>query len=30
MRQTWHIFLKDARRLRFEIAVMLALTAAYA
>ena len=30
MRQTWHIFLKDARRLRYEIIVMLALTAAYA
>jgi hypothetical protein len=30
MQQTWHIFLKDARRLRFEIAVMLALTVAYA
>lgn len=30
MRQTWHIFLKDARRLRYEITVVLALTAAYA
>jgi len=30
MRQTWHIFLKDARRLRYEIIVVLALTAAYA
>lgn len=30
MRQTWHIFLKDARRLRYEIGVMLILTAAYA
>jgi hypothetical protein len=30
MRQTWHIFLKDARRLRYEIIVMLALTGAYA
>ena len=30
MRQTWHIFLKDARRLRYEIIVMLALTAVYA
>ena len=30
MRQTWHIFLKDARRLRYEVIVMLALTAAYA
>jgi hypothetical protein len=30
MRQTWHIFLKDARRLRYEIIVILVLTAAYA
>jgi hypothetical protein len=30
LRQTWHIFLKDARRLRYETAVILALTAAYA
>ncbi|HXW13895.1 MAG TPA: hypothetical protein VEN79_05235 [Terriglobia bacterium] len=30
MRQAWHIFLKDARRLRYEILVVLALTAAYA
>lgn len=30
MRQTWHIFLKDARRLRYEIIVVLVLTAAYA
>jgi hypothetical protein len=30
MQQTWHIFLKDARRLRYEITVMLVLTAAYA
>ena len=30
MRQTWHIFMKDARRLRFEIVVICALTAVYA
>jgi hypothetical protein len=30
MRQTWHIFLKDARRLRYEVIVTLVLTAAYA
>ena len=30
MRQAWHIFLKDVRRLRYELIVVLALTAAYA
>jgi hypothetical protein len=30
MRQAWHIFLKDVRRLRYEVIVILALTAAYA
>ncbi len=30
MRQTWHIFLKDVRRLRYELIVILAMTAAYA
>jgi hypothetical protein len=30
MKQTWHIFLKDARRLRYEIIVILVLTVAYA
>lgn len=30
MRQPWHIILKDARRLRYEIVVILVLTVAYA
>jgi hypothetical protein len=30
MQQAWHIFLKDVRRLRYELIVILALTAAYA
>ena len=30
MRQAWHIFLKDVRRLRYELIVILAMTAAYA
>jgi hypothetical protein len=30
MRQTWHIFLKDARRLRYDIIVTLIITAAFA
>ena len=30
MRQAWHIFVKDVRRLRYEVIVILALTAAYA
>jgi len=30
MRQAWHIFLKDVRRLRYELIVVLALTAVYA
>jgi hypothetical protein len=30
MQQAWHIFLKDVRRLRYELVVVLALTAAYA
>jgi len=30
MQQAWHIFLKDVRRLRYELIVVLALTAAYA
>jgi len=30
MRQAWHIFLKDVRRLRYEVIVILVLTAAYA
>jgi hypothetical protein len=29
MQQAWHIFLKDVRRLRYELIVVLALTAAY-
>ena len=29
MRQTWHIFLKDARRLRYDIILIGALTAVY-
>ena len=30
MRQAWHIFLKDVRRLRYELIVILVFTAAYA
>jgi len=30
MRQAWHIFVKDVRRLRYELIVILAMTAAYA